>query len=238
MDPHRTVELALPPGTTRIVALGDPHGDVVSVERLLAEQGEGTLVLSVGDNVAAWDLEGSTRLCELLARRGLPSVRGNHDACLGEDGEMLLAPPELDARLPPGTAAFSRGLPRRLRLSGAGLALSVVHTLADWSYVSAEAAPTLLEEEQADLVMCGHSHRPAIYEVGPAGDVAVTAPGARVGAVSVSLRPGLRYVVDAGSVARPALAGGDEDPAWGSYAVLDLAARTVELRVFAKGRGR
>lgn len=217
------------------MALGDPHGDVGSVERLLAEQVEGALVLSVGDNVAAWDLPGSVRLCELLARRGVPSARGNHDACLGEDGEMLLAPPELDARLPRETAAFARGLPRRLRLSAPGLAVSVVHTLADWSCVSAQAAPRLLEEEQADLVVCGHSHRPAVYEVGPDGQVAVTAPAARACAVSVSLRPGRRWVVDAGSVARPALAGGDEDPAWGSYAVLDLAARTVELRVFAKG---
>lgn len=234
MDPHRTVELALPPGTTRVVALGDPHGDVASVERLLAEQPEGTLALSVGDNVAAWDLPGSIRLCELLARRRLPSARGNHDACLGEDGEMLLAPPELDARLPPETAAFCRGLPRRLRVSAAGLALSVVHTLADWSYVSAAAAPRLLDEEQVDLVLCGHSHRPAVYEVGPAGQVVVTAPEARACVVTVTLRPGLRWVVDAGSVARPALAGGEEDPARGSYAVLDLAARTVELRVFDK----
>ena len=64
----------------------------------------------------------------------------------------------------------------------------------------------------------GHSHRPGIYAIGGRPRVA------RRGACE-TLQPGLRYLVNAGSVGQPR----DRDPR-ASYVIYDAASESVEVR--------
>ena len=239
MSAARAATLALEPGTERLVVLGDPHGDILGLDEVFArEDGPGTAYVSVGDNVGYADGETSSHLVALLQQRGIPSVLGNHEATLDDDGRMLLSAPGLSATVTPAALAWARALPRRLRVDAPArpaARISVVHTLPDWSYVSARAAERLLDVEQVDLVLCGHSHRAAVYRV--AGD-GVTAHGLdprRKTPLRVPWEDGARYVVDAGSLGRPNSPRGGARLDRATYAVVDFAAGELRLHAFDKG---
>ena len=86
---HRTDEVALPPTITRIVAIGDPHGDLAGLAAVLArEERDDTLLVSVGDNVGYGDSVVSSELCRRLAAKKVLSVHGNHEAWLEPDGRL------------------------------------------------------------------------------------------------------------------------------------------------------
>ena len=232
--PERCETLALPPEVRRVVVLGDPHGDLIALDLVLGlEAGPETLILSAGDNVGYADATLSSYLCELLAAKGIRSVRGNHEAW-SEEGELFQAPPGRPRQLSEAAWAYCEGLPHRIRLEapGSGRSIALVHSLPGWAYVNANQTKRLLDVEEADLVFCGHTHRPAIYSLKRGNrrarvarlDVRKPAP------VRVELDPELRYVVDAGSLARPSAPRVGMVPTRGSYALLDLDARAIELR--------
>jgi predicted phosphodiesterase len=235
---ERTEVLKLCATITRIVALGDPHGDLLGlVEVLSREERPENAIVSVGDNVGYADAVASSALCQLLAEKRIPSVLGNHEAW-SQGGQLFLAPPGEARKLTDAAAEWCRALPHRLRIEAAHapeLSLSVVHTLPDWAYVNADNAERLASLEDVDVTFCGHSHCPTIYALKKGQGVKVRRldPDRDV-PVKVVMAPGTRYVVDAGSLARPSRARSRPSHERGSYAALDLETRTLRLYSFDK----
>jgi predicted phosphodiesterase len=239
-DPERTDVLELPTEVQRVVVLGDPHGDLIALEQvLLQESRPDTLILSAGDNVGYSDALVSSYLCQVLEERKIRSVRGNHEAW-SEDGSLFHSPPGLPRQLSEVALRWINSLPTRIRLrAGArpGLRISLTHSLPDWAYVNAKSARRFLDLEEADLVLCGHTHRPAIYSVGPRARQATTKrfdPRSKT-PLRIELKPTTRYVCDAGSLARPSRPRRGKQPGgmcleYGTYAVVDLQAGVLELR--------
>ena len=124
--------------------------------------------VSVGDNIGYADGRLSSFFCQVLEERGIPSVYGNHEDW-SRSGRLFLSPPGLPRDLSPEALTWCQGLPYRLRVEGhpalAG-GVHVVHTLPDWAYVRADSAVRLADREEARIVFCGHSHKPAIYALG------------------------------------------------------------------------
>lgn len=232
--PERTEVVTLPASVTRLVVLGDPHGDIIGLEEAVArEHGPHVAMFSAGDNVGYADAVISSHLIALLAARGIRSVTGNHEAW-SEGGRLFLGPPGGPLQLTPEAWAWCQALPFRLRIVAEalpGLRIHLVHTFADWSYVDDENAERLLDTEGADLVLCGHTHRAAVYTVerGKATKARRLDARSKKG-IDVKLAPGVRYVVDAGSLGRPTVPRLGPSLEHGTYAAIDLVTRTVQLR--------
>jgi predicted phosphodiesterase len=237
---ERCETLTLPPSAKRVVVLGDPHGDLVAFELILElEAGDDTVFVSVGDNVGYADGRTSSFLCELLVKHNVRSVVGNHEDWCLSDGRLQISPPGLPRTLTPEALEWCQGLPHRLRLESEALAeltVGVVHTLPDWAYVGADSAGRLAELEGTSITFCGHTHKPAFYILNSKGRVNVRRLDPRSATpVSLTVEPGKRYVVDAGSLARPSRPRGRTCPEQGTYAVLDIATRILQLKAIDKG---
>lgn len=244
---RRVDDLILPATVTRIVALGDPHGDLAGLEVVLGgEERAGTAILSVGDNIGYADANACSELCRRLATRGIPSVFGNHEDWSSDDGELfLMKKPGGTKVLAADALAFCRARPMRIRITlekEPGLVVSVVHTLArevdgriGWEYVTPVNADVLADEEGAQVVLCGHSHGPAIYEISPDGQVHTTHLSLEGDeTASVTLRQDWRYVIDCGSLARTGYHNEPGTFALATYGFVDLTERTVGMRAVAK----
>lgn len=231
----RTETLRLPAQVTRLVVLGDPHGDIIGLEEVLSrEAGPHVAVISAGDNIGYADAVVSSQFVALLAARGIRSVLGNHEVCAAE-GELLLNPPGAPRRLTPEAQAWCQALPYRLDVVAdalPGLRLRVVHTFEDWSYVDADSAERLADIEAADVVFCGHTHKPAVYviERGARRPKPRRLDARSKRGIDVRWSPGARYVVDAGSLGRPTVPRVGPCLERGTYAAFDLVTRTIELR--------
>jgi hypothetical protein len=240
----RTDEILVPRAVTRLVVLGDPHGDLAGLEAVLAREPEAKL-LSAGDNIGYAGGPASSRLCSRLESLGIASVYGNHEAWLGEDGTLAIAldTPE-SKRLSPEAQAWCRSLPLcfRVRLEGRPeLSVGLTHSIVGdddaptWEFVSRENVERVAGLGGADLIFIGHSHGPAIYAMAPGRPV----QEARLdfdddAPVVVEILPGHRYVVDAGSLARP---GHHPHPGrfeLATYAALDIAEGRLELHAVRK----
>ena len=235
----RTEVLHLPAHVTRIVVLGDPHGDIVGLEEVLArEHGPHVAVLSAGDNVGYADAVVSSNLIAALAARGIRSVTGNHEAW-SEAGQLFLSPPGAPRQLTPEAWAWCQALPYRIRIIAdamPGLRLHLVHSFSDWSYVEADSAERLADIEQADVIFCGHTHKAAVHVIqrGARKPKVKRLDARSKKGIDVRWEPGARYVVDAGSLGRPTVARLGPVLERGTYAVFDLVTRTIELRAIDK----
>lgn len=237
--PERTEVWHLPAHVTRLVVLGDPHGDVIGLEEVLArEAGPHVAIASAGDNVGYADATLSSQLVAALAARGIKSVLGNHEAW-SQGGRLFLSPPGAPSQLTPEAQAWCEALPYRLEVVAAalpGLRIHVVHTFEDWSYVGPDSAERLADMEAADVVFSGHTHRPAVHVLERGARQPRTRrldPRSKRG-VDVRWSPGARYVVDAGSLGRPTVPRQGPSLERGTYAAFDLVTRTIELRSIDK----
>jgi len=158
------------------------------------------------------------------------ALRGNHDAAVGEWGGAMDSPAEVALewtrnQLGPAHRAFLAGLPLTHQEDG----LLCVHADASaptkWSYVTdTEDAARSLRATTERLILCGHVHKPALYNV-PEGSGASGAARASkttafrpVGGIPVPLLPRRRWLAIVGSVGQPR----DGNPA-AAYALLDTA---------------
>lgn len=161
------------------VVFSDLHGHVGALRALLAA--EPGVCISAGDVLGPGGH--NARCLELLAARGIRSVRGNH--------EVDLLP------LYPGSEVV-RGWPLRM----ADEAGAVVHTLIEdeafWHVERPGDAIRLLSE--ARLVFYGHTHLPGWWAWdGRAEPVWHSALGPQ----RLDFEPGLRYAVNVGSLGEP-----------------------------------
>jgi len=210
----------------RIAVLSDIHGNLEALEAVLAEVDRRgvDLLYSLGDIVGYGP---SPAACiEIVRRRAAVSLMGNHDAAVAgltslEDfNEFARAAVDWTAaRLDDGQIDYLASLPYTHRTPDLLLVHASPIEPERWHYIHGMAD---IDEYFAAfterLCFVGHSHRPGVYAV--RGDRGVVRRGE-----SELLRPGLRYLVNAGSVGQPR----DRDPR-ASYVICDAANEGVEVR--------
>jgi diadenosine tetraphosphatase ApaH/serine/threonine PP2A family protein phosphatase len=222
----------------RIAVVSDIHGNLEALEAVLADvDRRGADVLySLGDIVGYGP---SPADCiELLRGRAAVSLAGNHDAAVAG----LTALDEFNkfarwgvewtrSHLDPRLIAYLGALPYVHRGPDLLLAHASPVEPERWHYIHGLAdADEHFAAFGERLCFVGHSHRPGMYAILERGGVE------RCGERE-TLRPGLRYLVNAGSVGQPR----DRDPR-ASYAVYDSVRGRIEVfRVaypVAKTQGR
>ena len=210
----------------RIAVLSDIHGNLEALEAVLAEVDRLGIerLYSLGDIVGYGP---SPAACvEIVRRRAAVSLTGNHDAAvvgrtpLDEFNEFARwAVNWTMSHLDPGQAEYLRSLPYAHRTPDLVLVHASPIEPERWHYIHGMAD---IEEHFAAfaerLCFVGHSHRPGVFAI--RGDHGAARRGERE-----ALRPGLRYLVNAGSVGQPR----DRDPR-ASYVIYDAANECVEVR--------
>lgn len=210
----------------RIAVLSDIHGNLEALEAVLADAGLAGAdeLYSLGDIVGYGP---SPAACvETIRARASVSLAGNHDAAvagrtsLEEFNEFARWAVEWTAgQLDAAQIGYLGSLPYLHRTRGMLLAHASPVEPERWHYIHGSAD---LHEHFAEfsepVCFVGHSHRPGIYAVSAAGE-------AERRGVREAFRPGLRYLVNAGSVGQPR----DRDPR-ASYVVYDVDGRDVEIR--------
>jgi len=157
----------------RLAVLADIHGNLPALEAVLADLGRrgADAVVNLGDCVSGpiWPRE----TLELLVAKGWPTVRGNHDRWVSEDGDDSplssdgYARREIDA----AGRAWLGDLPMRLELPG-GITAFHARPDDDNAYLLEDVEGGRLVQARADtiaarldgvsarVVLCGHSHLP------------------------------------------------------------------------------
>ena len=172
------VHLPAPPG--RFAVIADIHGNADALVAVLAEiDGEGMgFIVNLGDHLSG-PMDPAGVAAQLMARSGMVCIRGNHDRYLLDDpleqmsatdrvSREAIGPTEMDwlAALPVtawlGEAVFAcHARPARDDeylmevIDGDGVAERPTAAVAGD-----------LEDIEASLVLCGHSHLPRVMEVG------------------------------------------------------------------------
>lgn len=210
----------------RIAVLSDVHGNLEALEAVLAEVDRGgvDLLCSLGDIVGYGPCPAAC--VEIVRRRAAVSLMGNHDAAVAgltslEDfNEFARSALEWTAaRLDEsqleylGTLPYTHRAPEVLYVHASPIEPErwhYLHGLADIDEHFAAFAER--------LCFVGHSHRPGVYAI--SSDGCVTRRG-----MCESLQPGLRYLINAGSIGQPR----DRDPR-ASYVIYDAASERIEVR--------
>jgi predicted phosphodiesterase len=193
----------------RIAIIADIHGNIIALERVLADirSRNVDLIVNLGDSVSGplWPLE----TFECLQKLGAPSVRGNHDRLVATADRNSMgasdrfAFDELNAkqRQTLGQLPFSRTFAPGL----IGFHATPVH---DDRYVIDDITQGRLVRAQVDkiiqrlgkidarIVLLGHSHRPEMVQL--ATGVTIINPGS-VGCPAYEDPTGQAHVSEAGT---------------------------------------
>jgi diadenosine tetraphosphatase ApaH/serine/threonine PP2A family protein phosphatase len=159
----------------------------------------------------------------------LVAIRGNHDkVCSGiEDGEMynrVALPAALwtRRRLTPGNLRWLQSLPEGPLVVDGAFAISHGTPIDEDAYIFGEIeALNVFRQTTFDLCFFGHSHFPVVFGLSPdAIQTVLTTPPT----FSFRLEPGVRYLVNPGSIGQPR----DGNPL-ASFAMFDSQTRTVTV---------
>ncbi len=220
----------------RIAFMADLHANREALEACLADaqaQGADRLVF-LGDYVnygadPEWVVQA---LMEHVERGGI-ALRGNHDAAVGEWGGSMTSPAEVALewtrnQLGPSHRAFLAGLPLTHEENGFLCVHADASAPSKWSYVTdTEDAARSFRATTERLTLCGHVHKPALYNVAEGFGAIGASGGARaakttgfrpVAGIPVPLLPRRRWLAIVGSVGQPR----DGNPA-AAYALYDTA---------------
>jgi diadenosine tetraphosphatase ApaH/serine/threonine PP2A family protein phosphatase len=213
----------------RYLVLSDIHSNLEAFEAVLADAGLVDQVWCLGDVVGYGpDPNACIELLETLPYR---CVAGNHDwATLGKLNLDDFNPDARDAnlwnrkQLTPGALAFLEGLPEML-VEGE---FTLVHGSPRhpiWEYILyPSTAQGNFEYFDTEFCLVGHTHTPAIYRLRDLNGETFceSVPPTANSPLTLGQE---RLIVNPGSVGQPR----DGNPEAG-YAILDLAARTLEHR--------
>ncbi|MBA8879235.1 metallophosphoesterase [Phyllobacterium myrsinacearum] len=165
----------------KIAVIADIHGNVMALDAVLNDlelRGGADLIVNLGDCVSGplWPRETFERLEEIAA----PTVRGNHDRRVAEDGTDEMWPSDRYARerLTPAQRDKLATLPLQLEIAPSVLAFHArpdhdERYLAD-AIVDGHLVPAALEaiekrlhklDPAFRLLLCGHSHRPELLRL-------------------------------------------------------------------------
>jgi predicted phosphodiesterase len=159
----------------------------------------------------------------------LVAIRGNHDkVCSGlEDGELfnrmaLEAAMWTRRKLTRGNLQWLRSLPQGPVVVDGHFAISHGTPIDEDAYIFGELeALNVFRQTDFDLCFFGHSHFPVIFALSPDAitTVLTVAPSFRF-----KLKPGVRYLINPGSVGQPR----DGNPLC-SFAIYDSDTRMVSI---------
>ncbi len=214
----------------KLAVISDIHANLEALQAVLADlEGEGVQeVVSLGDNLGYGP--DPAAVLDLLRRRGIAGVMGNHELALRESSYLHWFNQQARRALlitrhclEPGHLAYVRSLPSHLVHRGVRL----VHGLPPDSITTYlfEASNShlrrLLPRLPQPLSFVGHTHQLQW----------VCLEGGRVkrrqfSSQPLRLRPDCRYLINSGSVGQPR----DGDPR-AKYVIYDLEAATVEARL-------
>lgn len=214
----------------RVAILSDIHANREAFEACLADaarRGAQRLVL-LGDIVGYGPEPGwAVRRAVDLAAAGAVVVKGNHDeAAVRDRGGMspdaAAAAAWTRSVLDADAKAWLETLPLDVEEEDRLYVHADAHDPPRWIYVrDAEDARRSLDAVPARIVLCGHTHVPALYGLTAAAKLVSFTPVAGVGVPL--LRP-RRWLAVLGAVGQPR----DGDPA-AAYAMLDTAASDYTL---------
>jgi predicted phosphodiesterase len=208
----------------RIGIISDIHANVVALDTVLKALGPVDRLWCLGD-VVGYGPNPNESIEQLVAHPGIEiCLTGNHDwAVLGKIDLSDFNPDARQAALwtrEQLTPASRKFLEERPDMIVYNLEFTMAHASPRqpiWEYVTTTAiARANFPHFHTPICLVGHTHVPAIYALDAQGVVRQQTPAD--GQV-VSLRDGLRYIVNPGSVGQPR----DSDPR-AAYAVLDMAA--------------
>jgi len=204
----------------------DVHSNLEALEAVLQaiEKERVDQILCAGDMVGyGADPEPILRL---LKRKAHPVVAGNHDWLVADrmDLDWFDKPAQEAAlwtrtRLPEEERIYLGNLPLIWRDTQLTLAHGSIHEPDQFHYVlNLQTARASLQVQETPVAFIGHTHHPGVFTE-EQGQISFS-PSAHV-----SLRSGVKYLVNVGSVGQPR--DGDPRAAWCLY---DAAAQTVEIR--------
>ncbi len=160
-----------------------------------------------------------------LVEKGARAVLGNHDSAVSNPREQL----NVEAKIVIEWTRGRLGVAERRFLERLPLTLNdddrlYVHAEASspksWRYVtSIDAAAQSIIATSAQITICGHVHRPALYSMSATGKLTAFTPNTGA-TIQLLPGPGRRWLAVLGSVGQPR----DGNPA-ASYAMLDTEKR-------------
>lgn len=242
-EPGRTDHITLDEMITRVIILGDPHGEMKRLtECLWRAQDDETAIFCVGDAVGYEDGPKSSMVCRILRDWKLPTVFGNHERWMCGRRLYIVMPPATNYFVEEDAFRWIATLPYRIIVTTPrwpGKSIHIQHSAydysnEDWLYIDDEISPqdALAREPEADVLCTGHTHRPALFEVDAKNSVRKEKLMVRTeDAKSMPVIAGRKYILDAGSIGRP---GGEKDLRQldvGSYGVIDLSGPAPVLSV-------
>jgi diadenosine tetraphosphatase ApaH/serine/threonine PP2A family protein phosphatase len=160
-----------------------------------------------------------------LVDEGAIAVIGNHDHAISTPSETMNAEAQMAiewtrGRLSVTQRRFLAELPLTRREDDRLYVHSEASYPARWHYVRGTTdAARSLDSTDAQVTLCGHIHRPALYSMSAAAKMTSFVP---TNHVPVQLLGGRRWLAVLGSVGQPR----DGDPA-ASFVMLDTASREI-----------
>ena len=216
-----------PSAGLRVAAISDIHGNLHALEAVLAAiEARGIEAIVCLGDVVGYGAD-PERCVQAIREREIPTVAGNHDrvaAGLEEPSDFnLIAQLAIGwtaEQLSESSRTWLAELPLTLELPALDLHLAHANPAlpATWQYVlDPETAEVCLQTVAERVSVVGHSHIPAVFELF-GDDVALVEGNV------VRVRPGGRYLVNAGSVGQP------RDGAWqAGFAVLEPGGERIEI---------
>ena len=214
----------------RYLVLSDIHSNLEALSAILSfvRRKPWDKVVFLGDLVG-YGANPNQTMDMLRSLRPLVAIRGNHDkVCSGiEDGELfnriaLEAALWTRRKLTRPNLQWLRGLPEGPAVVDGAFAISHGTPIDEDAYIFGEIeALNVFRHTNFPVCFFGHSHFPVIFGLSPDAitTVLTVAPSFRF-----KLRPGVRYLINPGSVGQPR----DGNPLT-SFAIYDSDSRVVTI---------
>ena len=213
-----------------IAMFADIHANRQAFSACLAQASDfgAEQIVMLGDYVGyGADPEWTVTTVMDLVEKGAKTVLGNHDSAVSNPREQL----NVEAKIVMEWTRGQLGAAERRFLERLPLTLNdddrlYVHAEASspksWRYVtSIDAAAQSIIATWAQITICGHVHRPALYSMSATGKLTAFTPNTG-SAIQLLAGPGRRWLAVLGSVGQPR----DGNPA-ASYAMLDTEKREL-----------
>ena len=214
----------------RIAVLSDIHANREALQAVVeaAERLRPDRLVLLGDLVGYGPDPGfAVEMAQKLAAAGALCVLGNHDEAAVHGPSGMTAHAHEAAlwtrtQLSSEQCAFLAALPLTATLAGALFVHASARTPQAWPYVTDErSAGQCLAASEAALIICGHTHQPALFYARPGHEPVRFTPRRNLAAPLSALR---RHVVVVGAVGQPR----DGDPA-ACFALLDTERAEVTM---------
>ncbi len=148
----------------KVGVISDVHCNFASLQHALQRMADVDHILCLGDAIS--DHRFSNEVVGLLKARGASCIKGNHeDSFLGAGGARARSAPGIDADL----CSWLAGWPREAHISLGRSRIWMVHAApwrsSDYARIDDPRFAAALASSDADILLCGHTHQPAIRKI-------------------------------------------------------------------------